>query len=168
MKYFIGIALLALIFMTGFWAGGKYASHELQNQGILISNGPDLEEVQQITSEYVRTHLAADFEECASLYAKNAVYMIPERPSLIGRNEIKAYLKKSFTSRGDVKILEMKEPAEEMIFFGDYAAVRGTGYSNILNTDSTITKSTYKWMVLAHINPEGSWEIDWDIYNMTK
>lgn len=165
MKYFIRIVLLALIFVTGFWVGGKYDSPELPNQGVLISNGPDLEEVQQITGKYVRTHLAADFEECASLYAENAVYMTPGRPSLIGRSEIKAYLKKSFTSRGDVKILEMKEPAEEMIFFGDYAAVRGTGYDDILNLDSTITKSTYKWMVLAHRNPEGTWEIDWDIYN---
>lgn len=165
MKYFIRIVLLALIFVTGFWVGGKYASPELPNQGVLISNGPDLEEVQQITGKYVRTHLAADFEECASLYAENAVYMTPGRPSLIGRSEIKAYLKKSFTSRGDVKILEMKEPAEEMIFFGDYAAVRGTGYDDIINLDSTITKSTYKWMVLAHRNPEGTWEIDWDIYN---
>ena len=168
MKYFIGIALMALTFITGFWVGGKYASPELPNQGVLISNGPDLEEVQEITSEYVRTHLAANFEECAALYAENAVYMIPERPSLIGRKEIKAYLEKSFTSRGDVKILEMKEPAEETVFFGEYAAVRGTGYSDILNADSTITKSTYKWIVLAHKNPEGSWEIDWDIYNMTK
>jgi len=165
MKYFIGIVLLALIFIIGFWFGSKYASPKLPNQGVLISNGPDLEEVQQITGKYVRTHLAADFEECASLYAENAVYMIPGRPSLIGRSEIKAYLKKSFTSRGDVKILEMKEPAEEMVSFGDYAAVRGTGYDDVLNADSTITKSTYKWMVLAHRNPEGTWEIDWDIYN---
>ena len=165
MKYFIGIILLALIFIIGFWSGSKYASTEFPNQGVLISDGPDLEEVQQITGEYVRTHIAADFEECASLYAENAVYMAPGRPSLIGRSEIKAYLKESFTGRGDNKILDMKEPAEEVVFFGDYATIRGTGYDHILSADSTITKSTYKWMVLAHNNPEGAWEIVWDIYN---
>ena len=165
MKYFIGIVLLALIFIIGFWFGSKYALPELTNQGVLISDGPNLEAVQQITGEYVRTHLAADFEECASLYAENATYMVPERPSLIGRSEIKAYLKESFTSRENYEILDMKEPAEEMVFFGNYAAVRGTGYDQILNSDSTITKTTYKWMVLAHRNPEGTWEIDWDIYN---
>jgi len=165
MKYFIGIILLVVIFVIGFWSGSKYASPELPNQGVLISDGPDLEEVQQITGEYVRTHLAADFEECASLFAENAVYMVPGRPSLKGRSQIKAYLKESFTGRGDNKILDMKEPAEELVFFGDYAAVRGTGYDDILSADSTITKSTYKWMVLAHRNPEGSWETVWDIYN---
>lgn len=91
--------------------------------------------------------------------------MIPGRPPLIGRSEIKAYLKESFTGHEDVKILDMKEPAEKMVLFGNYAAVRGTGYDDILNADSSITKSTYKWMVLAHTNPEGIWEIDWDIYN---
>ncbi|WP_191322066.1 hypothetical protein [Algoriphagus aquimarinus] len=91
--------------------------------------------------------------------------MIPGRPPLIGRSEIKAYLKESFTGHEDVKILDMKEPAEKMVLFGNYAAVRGTGYDDILNADSSITKSTYKWMVLAHKNPEGIWEIDWDIYN---
>lgn len=165
MKYFIGIIVLTLIFIIGFWTGSKYASTEFRNQGVLISNGPDLEEVQQITGEYVRTHVAADFEECTSLFAENAVYMVPGRPSLKGRSQIKAYLKESFTSRGDNKILDMKEPAEEVIFFGDYAAVRGTGYDDILRADSTITKTTYKWMVLAYRNPEGTWETVWDIYN---
>jgi uncharacterized protein (TIGR02246 family) len=165
MKYFIGIVLLVVIFTIGFWSGSKYDSPELQNQGVLINDGPDLDEVQQITGEYVRTHLAADFEECATLFSENAVYMVPGRPSLKGRSEIKAYLKESFTGRGDNKVLDMKEPAEELIFFGDYAAVRGTGYDDILSADSTITKSTYKWMVLAHRNPKGTWETVWDIYN---
>jgi uncharacterized protein (TIGR02246 family) len=166
MKYFIGIIVLALIFIIGFWTGSKYAPTELPNQGVLISHGSDLEEVQQITGEYVRTHIAADFDECATLFAENAVYMVPGRPSLKGRSEIKDYLKESFTSRGDDKILDMKEPAEEVVFFGDYAAVRGTGYDDTLSEDSTITKPTYKWMVLAHRNPKGTWETIWDIYNI--
>ena len=166
MKYFIGIILLALIFMIGFWTGSTYGPTEFPNQGVLISNGSDLEEVQQITGEYVRTHRAADFEECATLFAENAVYMVPGRPSLKGRSEIKAFLKESFTGRGDTKILDMKEPAEEVVFLGDYAAVRGSGYNVSLSADSTMTKSTYKWMVLAHRNLEGTWETVWDIFNI--
>lgn len=165
MKYFIGIIVLALIFIIGFWTGIKYAATEVGNEGVLISKGPELEEIQQITGEYVRTHLAADFEECASLFAQNAVYMVPGRPALKGRSQIKAYLKESFSDRGDIKILDMKEPAEEVIIFGDYAAVRGTGYDDIQRADSTIFKTTYKWMVLAYNNPEGKWETVWDIYN---
>ncbi len=165
MKYLIGIVVLALVFTIGFWTGNKYDSPEFPNQGILISNGPELEEVQKITGEYVRTHVEGDFEECSSLFAENAVYMVPGRPSLKGRSQIKAYLKESFTGRGDNKILDMKEPAEEVIFFGDYATVRGTGYNNILREDSTITKSTYKWMVLARRDSEGNWITVWDIYN---
>ncbi|MBT8184443.1 MAG: SgcJ/EcaC family oxidoreductase [Eudoraea sp.] len=165
MKYLIGIAVLVLIFIIGFWVGSKYAETDFPNQGVLISSGPELEEVQQITGEYVRTHLAADYEECSSLFAEHGVYMVPGRPSLKGRSEIKAYLKESFTGRGDNKILDMKEPAEEVVFFGDYAAVRGTGYDNSISADSTITKSTYKWMVLAHRNSKGTWETVWDIYN---
>lgn len=162
MKYFLGVVILAFIFTIGFWSGSYYT---LQNQGVLISSGSNLKEVQQITGEYVRTHVEADFEECASLFAENAVYMVPGRPSLNGRNEIKAYLKKSFTSRGDSKILHMEEPAKEVVFFGDYAAVRGTGYDKILGVDSTVTESTYKWMVLARKTPKGDWETVWDIYN---
>ena len=45
MKYFIGIILLVVIFVIGFWSGSKYASPELPNQGVLISDGPDLEEI---------------------------------------------------------------------------------------------------------------------------
>ena len=165
MKYFIGIIVLALIFIIGFWTGSKYTPTALPNQGVLISNGPGLDEVQQITGEYVRTHVAADFEECASLFSENAVYMVPGRPSLKGRSQIKSYLKESFTGRGENKILDMKEPAEEVIFFGDYATVRGTGYNNTLREDSTITKSTYKWMVLARIDLEGNWITVWDIFN---
>lgn len=165
MKYLIGIVVLVLIFIIGFWTGNKYTESEFPNQGILISSGQELEEVQQITGEYVRTHLAADYEECSSLYAKNAIYMIPGRPSLKGRDQIRKYLKESFTSRGNKKILEMKEPAEEVVFFGDYAAVRGIGYDKIQKEDSTITKFTYKWMVLARKESDGNWTIVWDIYN---
>ena len=165
MKYLIGTIVLILIFSLGFWIGGKYSSPELPNQGILISDGPELEQIQQITGDYVRTHVAADFEECASLFSENAVYMVPGRPSLKGRSQIKSYLKESFTGRGENKILDMKEPAEEVIFFGEYATVRGTGYNNTLREDSTITKSTYKWMVLARIDSEGNWITVWDIFN---
>jgi uncharacterized protein (TIGR02246 family) len=165
MKYLIGIIILAFIFIIGFWAGSKYTESEFTNQGILIDRGQELEEVQQITGEYVQTHVAADFEECATLFAENAIYMVPGRPSLKGRDEIKAYLRESFTGRGNKKIIEMKEPAKEVIFFGDYAAVRGTGYDKILGADSTFTESTYKWMVLAKRKPEGNWETVWDIYN---
>jgi uncharacterized protein (TIGR02246 family) len=165
MKYLIGLMALALIFIIGFWAGSKYTEAEIQNQAVLINSGPELEKVQRITGEYVRTHVAADYEECSSLFEKNAVYMVPGRPSLEGRDEIRAYLKKSFTGRGNNKILEMKEPAEEVIFFGNYAAVRGTGYDVILKEDSTRTKSTYKWMVLARNESDGKWTTVWDIFN---
>lgn len=165
MKYLIGSVVLVLVFIIGFWTGSIYAEPEFTNQDILISSGPQLEEVQQITGEYVQTHVAADYEECSSLFAENAVYMVPGRPSLIGRDQIRAYLKESFTSRGNNKILDMKEPAEEVIFFGDYAAVRGIGYSTTQKEDSTITKSTYKWMVLAQKESDGNWATVWDIYN---
>lgn len=165
MKYLIGIVALVLIFIFGFWAGSNYAESKISNQGILINSGTELEKVQQITSEYVRTHVAADYEECSALFAKNAVYMVPGRPSLNGREQIRSYSKESFKSRGNNKIPDMKEPAEEVIFFGDYAALRGIGFDTIQKEDSTITTSTYKWMVLAQRETNGNWTTVWDIYN---
>ncbi len=51
--------------------------------------------------------------------------MVPERPLLKGRSEIRANLKESFIGRGDNKNIDQREPAEEVVFIGDYDAVRG-------------------------------------------
>lgn len=165
MKNVIGGIVIVFIFIAGFWTGRKFDNPNSPLQATLISSGPELEEIQQITGEYVRTHMAADYEACASLFAENAVYMVPGRTSLKGNDKIKAYLKESFTNRDDYQIIDMKEPAEEVIYFGDYAAIRGTGYDTIQKTDSTTTKSTYKWMVLARKNSDDKWMTIWDIYN---
>lgn len=164
MKYLLGTVTAVIIFFIGFWTGSNHESSELKSQGVLISSGPQLEDVQQITAGYVRTHVAANYEECASLFANDAIYMIPGKSPLIGRDNIKEYLKQSFTGR-TYEILEMAEPAEEAIYFGDYVAARGIGIEKVLNADSTIEEFPYKWMVLARKTSDGNWETVWDIYN---
>ena len=63
------------------------------------------------------------------------------------------------------KLIEISEPIEEVISFGDMAVLRGTG-KNVEETPEgkTVTK-TYKYMILSEKQEDGSWQMKWDIYN---
>ena len=62
-------------------------------------------------------------------------------------------------------MIEVSEPISEVISFGNMAAFRGTG-KNIeeIPAGEPVTK-TYKYMILSEKQPDGSWQMKWDIYN---
>lgn len=155
---------LILFFIAGFWTGKKYDKN--QESVVVINSNPELKEYQAITGEFVRTWLDGDAEACANTFAKDAVYMVPGEPTLFGRTEIKASLKELFDNRGNQEIITMAEPAKEVITFQNWAVIRGTGEESVMKADSTVSKETYKWIVLAKKKDDGKWETVWDIYNL--
>ena len=69
-----------------------------------------------------------------------------------------------FANRAN-KLIEISEPIEEVISFGEMAVVRGAG-KNVEETPEgeTVTKK-YKYMILSEKQEDGSWQMKWDIYN---
>jgi ketosteroid isomerase-like protein len=84
--------------------------------------------------------------------------MTPDQPSYHGRQAIKERYDKMFESRNDSVIVEMKETVHDVIYFNDWAVMRGSGYESE-------TKETYKWIILAKRQSNGKWETAWDIFN---
>jgi len=81
-----------------------------------------------------------------------------------GRNVVLQGYKEFFNNRTN-KLIEISEPIEEVISFGDMAVIRGVGRNvEETSTGDRIIK-TYKYMILSEKQKDGSWLMKWDIYN---
>ncbi len=81
-----------------------------------------------------------------------------------GRNVVLQGYSEIPNSRTD-KLIEISEPIEEVISFGDMAVIRGVGR----NVEETSTRGliikTYKYMILSEKQKDVSSLMNWDIYN---
>ena len=153
-------SVVSLIF--GFVLGIIYNDSKSKTNGIILSSGPELEKIQTVTNEFVEAWIKGDAEGCANTYSTDAVFMTPDQPSYHGRQAIKERYDKMFKSRNDSVIIEMNETVHDVIYFNDWAVMRGSGYETRRGAE---TKETYKWIILAKRQPSGKWETVWDIFN---
>jgi len=153
------MALLTL----GFFLGKNYngLNNEIP-QGIILDNGPGLVKMQSVTDEFLNAWNNGDAEGCANTYSEEALFITPEFPSIQGRDA----LRKSFEEEVPKNLGEMKitEKVQEVIYFGDWATMRGLGEISTHKSDSTVENKPFKWVMLSKKNSEGKWESVWDIY----
>ena len=89
--------------------------------------------------------------------------MVQDQPQLEGYDAVLKDYETLFATESTAEV-EMAEPVKEVLSMGDYAVIRGTGY-NIESNDGESKKMTYKWVILSKRQPDGSWQMVWDIYN---
>ncbi len=128
----------------------------------MLSSGSELEKMQTVTNKFVEAWIKGDAEGCADTYAADAVFMTPDQPSYHGRQAIMERYDKMFKSRDDSVDAKMNETVHDVIYFDDWAVMRGSGYETRTGEE---TKDTYKWIILAKRQPNGKWETVWDIFN---
>ena len=158
------ITIITASLLIGFVVGTYFGSTNTTPQGVVLTSGPRFEEQEEILDSFVSACLKGSAEACANLYTKDTVYMIPETPILEGRQAVLGSYKEFFEGR-DYKVLEMSEPATEVVHFGDWAAIRGTGKEITESKDGQRSTKTYKWMILSQKQDDGSWKMKWDIFN---
>jgi len=156
-------ALLIIVSLTiGFLSGFKYNDSNEKTDNKILTSGPELEKIQLVTNEFVEAWIKGNAEECANTYSDDAVFMVPDQPSYHGRKTIKDRYEKMFETRNDTTKFEMTETVNEVIYFNDWAVIRGSGFES---RDSLDAKGTYKWIILSKKQPDGRWETVWDIFN---
>ncbi len=151
-----------VLLLVGFIAGTFYNKPGEKSKYEIITSGPDFDMIQDVTNEFVTAWINGDAEGCANTYSKNAVFMVPDQPSYRGRTVIRDYYEASFRQRNDSTKFKMVEPVEEVIFFDDWAVIRGSGYET---RDAEGADGTYKWIILSKKQTNGKWESVWDIFN---
>ncbi|WP_282135336.1 YybH family protein [Seonamhaeicola maritimus] len=160
------IMLLAGFIFTmsiGFYLGIVYSKNQDSNYGIIFDGGPELEEIQHATDEFLQAYNEADLQGIGKTYAKDGVFMPPNLPSIYGRSNIVKFFQKEVVDSNSK--LEIAETVEEVIYFKDWAVMRGLGEISITIPESTSNNIQFKWAMLSKKNPEGKWESVWDIYN---
>jgi len=136
-KIFACIFLLIIGFVSGTFYSKSYDEPKYK----LVSSGSDFEMIQAVTNEFVTAWINGDAEGCANTYAENAVFMVPDQPSYHGRKAIKERYEKMFDQRNDSIRIEMTETVEEVIFFDEWAVMRGSGLET---RDGQEAGETYK------------------------
>ena len=165
--------ILTVVLLTG--CGHLTDSRPLPNQHshetnidnhnrVAVKSGPVYDAQQDLLAAFVKAFAEGDAEGCASLYTEDTIYMQADLPIERGRDVVLKGYAEFFANRPN-KLIEISEPIEEVISFGDMAVVRGTG-KNVEETPEgeTVTK-TYKYMILSEKQEDESWQMKWDIYN---
>lgn len=153
----------AFTLSIGFYLGKIFPKTQESNYGVIIDQGPKLEEIQHTTDEFLKAYNNGDLNGIGNTYAKDAIFMPPNLPSIHGRSEIMSFFQEEGVS--NTSQMKIAETMQEVIYFEDWAVMRGLGEISIIIPDSTSNKIPFKWAMLSKKNPDGKWESVWDIYN---
>ena len=151
-------------FVLGVVVGFSFVATGSEPYGLVVDEGPVYGGQKKLIDSFVKAFTAGDAEGCAVLHTEDTIYMQAELPMEVGRDVVLAGYQEYFKGCTN-KIIEMGEPIAEVITFGNMAAFRGTG-KNIDETPAGVRKTkTYKYMILSEKQPDGWWQMKWDIYN---
>ena len=160
MKCFVSSVVCLLI---GVGIGMLAAPAEPESGPVFVTEGDVYDGQVDLLNRFVEGCLARDPKACAALYTDDAIYMVQDQPQLEGYDAVLKDYETLFAVESTAEV-EMAEPVQEVLSMGDYAVIRGTGY-NIESNNGESKKMTYKWVILSKRQPDGSWQMVWDIYN---
>jgi uncharacterized protein (TIGR02246 family) len=168
-KINISPIILVLLFVgvlsIGYLAGCQFNQPAVQYPlGVILDDGPGLENIQAVTDEFLEAWNQGDADGSSNTYAEDAVFMPPGQKSVIGRDAIRKFFHEQREST-DGADMNIEEQVKEVIYFDDWAVMRGLGEITIKESDSSESKFTFKWAMLSKRNQQGKWESVWDIYN---
>ena len=134
-------------------------------QGVILNSGPGLENIQAVTDKFLQAWNKRDAASCAITYSKDAIFMPQGHASVGGRDNIREFFNDHEWEVTEGSVMNIEEEVEEVIYFGDWAVMRGLGEITVIETDSNKDKYRFKWVMLSRKNEAGEWESVWDIFN---
>lgn len=154
------------ILTIGYLVGCKYnAEAPSFPQGVILNSGPGLENIQAVTEIFLQAWNKRDAAGCANTYSKDAIFMPQGHTSIEGRENIRKFFNDNEWEVTDDAAMNIEEEVDEVIYFGEWAVMRGTGEITVSETDTTEQKYRFKWVMLSKKNELGEWESVWDIFN---
>ncbi|UCD76286.1 MAG: nuclear transport factor 2 family protein [Phycisphaerales bacterium] len=120
----------------------------------------DIAAIRNATEQYRVAESVNDWQAVTMLYTENAIRMLPEGPTIQGREAIL----KEFDAR-PYSVTQYDQQIEEAEGFGDLAVVRGV-FSYAVDRDGEILRGTGKYIAVYRRQLDGTWLIDRDIFNL--
>ena len=126
------------------------------------SEADDRVAIEALSAAYDANFNAADVDALVASYTDDALRMVPNGPTLVGKEAIRAALQAEF----DVNTIETVGVAEEIRVVEDWAFVRGT-YSDTVTPKAggDLTQVQGKWVSIVHRQADGTWKWHRDIWN---
>jgi len=121
--------------------------------------------MQAVTDRFLQAWNKRDATGCANTYSKDAIFMPQGYTSVEGRDNIRKFFNDHEWEVAEGAVMTIEEDVEEVIYFGDWAIMRGLGEITTIETDSNNDKYRFKWVMLSRKNEAGEWESVWDIFN---
>ena len=91
----------------------------------------------------MKAYNEGDAEGCAKTYAEDAVFMTPKLDIIKGRAGIKQFFVEDWAAANGAAV-EIEEEVKEVIYFGDWAVMRGLGEINVSEADSIRSTFNFK------------------------
>jgi len=122
----------------------------------------DIATLQRATEQYRDAELVNDWAAVTMLYTENAIRMLPDMPAIQGRDAIL----QEFEAR-PYSVAEYDQRIEETDGLTDLAFVRGV-FSFTVDFEGELSSGTGKYISIYRHQPDGTWLIDRDIWNLDK
>ena len=117
--------------------------------------------IDELTASYQATVRAGDLDAWAGLWTNDAEYQLPEAPTLVGRDQIRADMESYPTPT------EMNLTIHESDGSGNWAWARGNWeYFVAANEDMAEIDMAGSVLFVFEKQPDGTWLIDTESYNL--
>jgi uncharacterized protein (TIGR02246 family) len=128
-----------------------------------VNDPADVQAIKDTQPAYDKASNAGNAEGVASgFYTADATRMEPNQPAFVGRDAIRASLKKYFDQHAD----DIRNFAEDVRVCGDLAVAKGSFEGNSsLKAGGYAAPAKGKWLTAFQRQADGSWKAFWDIYN---
>lgn len=156
------VAILSIGYLAGCHSNGEALSYP---QGVILNSGPGLENIQAVTDVFLVAWNKRDATACANTYSKDAIFMPQGEPSIVGRENIRKFFNDNEWETANNAKMNIEEKVDEVIYFGEWSVMRGTGEITVTESEAMEDKNRFKWVMLSKKNEFGEWESVWDIFN---
>ena len=128
-----------------------------------VNDPADVQAIKNLDAAFDKSYNAGNAEALVSeIYSNDAVRFIPNAPSAVGKDAIRASFQKQF----DQFSYEGRVITEDVRVSGDLAVSKGTYEDkSSLKAGGYSTQDKGKWVTVFERQPDGSWKALWDIAN---
>ena len=154
-KFNCQVALVLLLLFTVFSCGKQEKKYSVE---------ADIAAINELYNQYCIQAKASDLDNFLSLWEDNAIRMDPDKPSFIGKENIRKFFEPSF-ELFSVNVALYGDT--EIQISGDMAFSRGTYTLSLTPKEGgPTTNIDGKWLDILKRQTDGSWKIYIDIVNL--
>ncbi len=122
----------------------------------------DITTIKEILEQYKSTWESGDLDLWISLWTDDAIEMVPNRPALIGKEQMLEMWKPFF----EKFIMKLPMPPKEIVVAGDWAFCRGTYLFSVTPKAGGETDTRAgKYLSILEKQADGSWKIARECFN---